>query len=47
MDNTEQLKFEAMGNLDILISKRKLLRDNKRLDALGDLPRSSRDFDKT
>ena len=35
MDNTEQLKFEAMGDLDILISKRKLLSDNKRLDALG------------
>ena len=26
MDNTEQLKFEAMGDLDILISKRKLLK---------------------
>ena len=26
MDNTEQLKFEAMGDLGILISKRKLLK---------------------
>src|SRR4051812_37981518 len=35
MDNTEQLKHEATGNLDIPISKRKFLSDNKRLDALG------------
>ena len=26
MDNTEQLKLEAMGNLDIPISKRKTLK---------------------
>ena len=27
MDNTEQLKFEAMGDLDIPISKRKTFKD--------------------
>ena len=39
MDNTEQLKFEAMGNLDIPISKIKL-------DALGGTKELKR-FNKT
>ena len=46
MDNTEQLKPEAMGNLDIPISKSKTLKWQQKTWSTWGVPRSSRDFDK-
>ena len=46
MDNTEQLRPEAMEDLDTLISKRKLDGDNKGFEALGVFQEVQKDLTK-